>query len=318
MSYSDDARLLTEIASMYYEEGAKQSEVAKKFNISRSLVSKYLAKARSLGLVEIIIHDDLFLPYRLLEEKLVEKFGLTEVICIAPAAAEMLNKRIGIAAGKYLSRILKGDETIGVSAGMVVHEAAQNFLPKNQMENIRFIPLVGGLGQEHTALQANVVCEIFARKSGGAVLELHAPITVDSAEAKKVFMAQSFIKNVFDKGKKADIALVGIGGLPAYSTMTKAYLPNEEVPLRKELSAGNVSGDICYNFIDEEGKLADCTWNDRVLAISLAELKKIPKRIGVSGGKEKVSGIRAALKGNLVNVLITDEETAKTLLDEDK
>jgi DNA-binding transcriptional regulator LsrR (DeoR family) len=178
--------------------------------------------------------------------------------------------------------------------------------------------LVGGLGQEHTALQANVVCEIFARKSGGAVLELHAPITVDSAEAKKVFMAQSFIKNVFDKGKKADIALVGIGGLPAYSTMTKAYLPNEEVPLRKELSAGNVSGDICYNFIDEEGKLADCTWNDRVLAISLAELKKIPKRIGVSGGKEKVSGIRAALKGNLVNVLITDEETAKTLLDEDK
>ena len=43
MSYSDDARLLTEIASMYYEEGAKQSEVAKKFNISRSLVSKYLA-----------------------------------------------------------------------------------------------------------------------------------------------------------------------------------------------------------------------------------------------------------------------------------
>jgi DNA-binding transcriptional regulator LsrR (DeoR family) len=38
----------------------------------------------------------------------------------------------------------------------------------------------------------------------------------------------------------------------------------------------------------------------------------------VSGGKEKVSGIRAALKGNLVNVLITDEETAKTLLDEDK
>ena len=100
MSYSDDARLLTEIASMYYEEGAKQSEVAKKFNISRSLVSKYLAKARSLGLVEIIIHDDLVHPYRLLEEKLVEKFGLTEVICIAPAAAEMLMRRLKISCRK--------------------------------------------------------------------------------------------------------------------------------------------------------------------------------------------------------------------------
>lgn len=110
---------------------------------------------------------------------------------------------------------------------------------------------------------------------------------------------------------------MGIGGLPAYSTMTKAYLPNEEVPLRKELSAGNVSGDICYNFIDEEGELTDCTWNDRVLAISLSELKQIPKRIGVSGGKEK-SADKSSVKGKLVNVLITDEETAKTLLDEDK
>ena len=101
-----------------------------------------------------------------------------------------------------MSRILKGDETIGVSAGMVVHEAAQNFLPKNQMENIRFIPLVGGLGQEHTALQANVVCEIFARKSGGAVLELHAPITVDSAEAKRYSWHNPLSKTCLIKAKK--------------------------------------------------------------------------------------------------------------------
>ena len=155
----------------------------KRFNISRSLVSKYLAKARSLGLVEIIIHDDLVHPYRLLEEKLVEKFGLTEVICIAPAAAEMLNKRIGIAAGKYLSRILKVMKLSAFLPGWSFMRRLK-FPAKNQWKH-RFIPLVGGLGQEHTALQANVVCEIFARKSGGAVLELHAPITVDSAESEK-------------------------------------------------------------------------------------------------------------------------------------
>ncbi|MGM0214396.1 sugar-binding transcriptional regulator [Enterococcus sp. AZ109] len=315
MSYSDDRRLLIEIASMYYEEGAKQSEVAKKFNISRSLVSKYLSKARKLGLVEIIIHDDLAHPYRLLEEKIVEQYGLQEVICIAPTGVEMLGKRIGTAAAKYLARILQPGQKVGVSAGTVVHEAAMNFSPKNQLENVKFIPLVGGLGQEHMALQANVVCELFAKKSDSIAVELHAPITVDSAAAKQVFMEQSFIKRVFDEGKQADVALVGVGGVPAYSTMTKTYLLADSDQMKVELSDRKIAGDICYNFIDQEGKLADCTWNERVLAIDLADLKNIPTRIGVSGGKEKVGGIRAALKAGLINVLITDEETAKALLD---
>lgn len=314
MSYSDDRRLLTEMASMYYEEGAKQSEVAKRFNISRSLVSKYLAKARALGLVEIIIHDDTAHPYRLLEEKIAEKFALQEVICIAPTGVELLNKRIGITAAKYLARILQPNQKVGVSAGTVVHEAAMNFSPKSQMESVKFVPLVGGLGQQHMALQANVVCELFAKKSDGMAVELHAPITVDSAQAKQVFMEQSFIKQVFDEAKSVDVALVGIGGLPAYSTMTKTYLLADSDQLQVELSDRKVAGDICYNFIDEEGNLAACTWNDRVLAIDLEDLKKIPTRIGVSGGKEKIGGIQAALKGGLVNVLITDEETAKALL----
>ncbi|GCF94395.1 DeoR family transcriptional regulator [Enterococcus florum] len=315
MSYSDDRRLLVEIASMYYEEGAKQSEVAKKFNISRSLVSKYLSKARDLGLVEIIIHDDLAHPYRMLEEKIMEQYGMKEVICIAPTGVEMLNKRIGITAAKYLARILQPNQKIGVSAGTVVHEAAMNFSQKNQMENLSFLPLVGGMGQQHMALQANVVCELFAKKCDGRAVELHAPITVDSAEAKRVFMEQSFIKNVFDEAKSVDVALVGIGGLPAYSTMTKTYLLADSDHLRTELSERKVTGDICYNFIDKDGQLAECTWNERVLAINLDDLKKIPLRIGVSGGKEKSEGIRAALRGGLVNVLITDEETAKKLLD---
>ena len=74
MGYSDDKRLLVELASMYYNEGAKQEEIAKKFSISRSLVSKYLAKARSLGLVEIIIHDELLHPFQQLEQNIQRQY----------------------------------------------------------------------------------------------------------------------------------------------------------------------------------------------------------------------------------------------------
>ena len=40
MTNKDDLRLLIDIAHMYYGETATQDDVAKRFNISRSLVSK--------------------------------------------------------------------------------------------------------------------------------------------------------------------------------------------------------------------------------------------------------------------------------------
>ncbi|MBP2099810.1 sugar-binding transcriptional regulator [Enterococcus rivorum] len=314
MSYSDDTRLLVEIASMYYEEGAKQAAIAKKFSISRSLVSKYLAKARDLGLVEIIIHDDLLHPYRHLEEKVKRKYNLDEVICISSSGAEMLVKRLGVTTAKYLSRIIQPHHTVCISAGTTVQEVAMNFSSKNQLPDVRFVPMVGGLGEQHMNLQANIVCELFAKSSGATAIEQHAPIAVDSAEAKKVFMDQSFIKNVFHQAKQADIALVGIGGLPVYSTMTKAYLSEDREEIADDLATADIVGDICYNFIDSAGKLADCKWNECVLAMNLDELKKIPRVVAVAGGKDKLEGIHAALIGELVNVLVTDEQTAKALL----
>lgn len=313
MGYSDDKRLLVEIASMYYKEGAKQEEVAKKFSISRSLVSKYLAKARDLGLVEIIIHDELIHPYQQLEQQIQKKFGLKEVICVTSKGEESLTKRLGIAAAKYLSRIIKSDSTISISSGTTVHEVAANFSAKNHLPNVRFIPMVGGLGREHVNLQSNVVCEMFAKKCGAIAVELHAPITVDSPDARKVFLEQSFIKNVLDEAKQADISLVGIGGQPVYSTMTKAYLSNED-NMKADFTKGEIVGDICYNFINETGELVDCVWNSRVLSVEVQELKKIPLKIAAAGGKDKVKGIKAVLNGCLIDVLIIDEDTAKSLL----
>ena len=54
--------------------------------------------------------------------------------------------------------------------------------------------------------------------------------------------------------------------------------------------------------------------DDRVIAITLEELKKTPRVVGVAGGDRKVEAIRACLKGSLVNVLVTDKFTAEKLL----
>lgn len=202
MSLADDKRLLVEIASLYYEQGLKQEEIAKRVKISRSLVSKYLVRTREEGIVEIIIHDDLASPFHALEEKLAGIYNLEEVICIESAGRGLQNKLLGIAAAKYLSRVIKPWDTISVSAGTTVHEAAANFPKQSQMTNVRFVPLVGGMGMEHITIQSNKVCELFASRCGGHAVELHAPITVDNPEAKKFLCSSLLLKMFLMKGKQ--------------------------------------------------------------------------------------------------------------------
>lgn len=315
MSYSQDMRLLVGIATMYYDEGAKQADIAKEFNISRSLVSKYLTKARELGLVEIIIHDEMIHPYKNIEDKIKRRFNLEDVICIDSKDPEQLKKKLGSTAAKYLNRIIQPNQIIGISAGSTVHEMAANFYSKNKMETVTFVPLVGGLGQQHSLIQANTICELMSQKTGAQHLELHAPITTDTKEAKTVFMEQSFIKRVFQTAANADIAVVGIGGSPVYSTMTQAYLSDKNSGLAEDIEHPDIVGDICYNFIDRDGQLVDCSWNKRVLALPLDELKKIPKVIAVCGGRDKVESIHAAIVGKLINILIIDDATGSLLLD---
>ena len=67
--------------------------------------------------------------------------------------------------------------------------------------------------------------------------------------------------------------------------------------------------------IDAEGQPIPHAINERAIGISLADLASIPNVILAAGGPHKVAVIRAVLKRNVVNTLVTDEATARALLE---
>jgi len=308
----EDRRILVKIAEMYYEEGATQSQIADEIGVSRSLISKYLAKAKELGIVEIIIHDETIHPYRQLEGKIERLYGLREVMCIPSLGNESSKNRLGTAASKYLLRVIRDGQTIGVSSGTTLHEVAEALSTNQQFPSVTFVPLVGGMGNERVDIHANTLVAKFAGALQAKYKLLHAPVVVDSNEAKEIFMRQSSILDIFDLAAKANIAIVGIGGTPEHSTMVKSYLGQET---QEYFNQTDVVGDICYNFINKKGETSFNSWNERVISLRLEQLRDIPLVIGVACGLEKVRAIKAALEGKLVHVLITDELTAKALLD---
>lgn len=309
---STDLRLLIELSNMYYNDGATQQEIADKFQISRSLVSKYLANAREVGVVEITIHDEMVQPYRDVEKILEGKYGIREVICVpSDLTEENLKVRLGLAASRYLIRVVKPHDTIGISAGTTLLEVARAVSPYTKLPDNTFIPMVGGLGTEYNDIHAHVLCDILSRKTNAKKMELYTPLLLDSTESRDVFMRQPFIKEVIDHAKKVDIALIGIGGPPESNKVTQYYFNNENESLN--LGENTAVGDIGYIFVDEFGNEVDTPWNQRILGLHIKDLLALPSVVVIAGGKNKFKGIQAAARRGIIDVLITDVDTAKRM-----
>ena len=73
-------------------------------------------------------------------------------------------------------------------------------------------------------------------------------------------------------------------------------------------------GDINAFVYDIEGNACAHEYADRVLGLTLAELKSIPFRIGVAATAAKALPLYGALRGGYLHALITDETAACGIL----
>jgi DNA-binding transcriptional regulator LsrR (DeoR family) len=83
----------------------------------------------------------------------------------------------------------------------------------------------------------------------------------------------------------------------------------------QELTALGAVGDVLGVVIDAEGQPIAHPINERVIGIGLDDLADITNVILAAGGPHKVPVVRAVLKRQVVNTLVTDEATARALLD---
>lgn len=311
MSGKVDMKVLTQIARMYYEEEMTQEAIAKEMNMSRSLVSKLLTKARDKGVVKITICEEVNHPFQEMEKQLQKIFGLTGII-VVEGDHETSRQKIAEEAGRYLLRRLSDVTTVTVSAGRMIREIADSLPVGKSYFHVNFVPMSGGLSEEQSKVEANSVSEVFAMKCGAKNLRMHAPIVVDSPDAKEVLERQYFIRTVLDAARNADIALVGIGCTFRYAEVREAYLHGYDAA--DTLDSRIIKGDLSYNYFDKNGNLYECEWNHLRMGLDLDEIRNIPEVICAASEPEKAESIYIAAKHRLVNTLIINESIAQKLL----
>lgn len=306
----DQDDLLARIAWLYYVEDLTQKEIAHRFNMSRVKVTRLLKKAREKGLVEIRIANvrTSHLP---LESSLRTEFGLVDAMVIpTPIRPEGLRPALGEAAAVYLNRVVQPDMSVGLGMGRTLAEIPNHMEP-NKSGICHFIEMVGGIGRG-LSFDSYKVSSLLADRCGGEVEHVYTPVIVETAAARQALLRDPQIRSVLDRAAKSDLALVSVGTVDLDSFLFQAGY-TDEAGIGRLQNRGAV-GDVLGHFFDIDGRPVPSPIDERLIGLSLEELKQIPTVICVAGGLPKVQSILGALRGKYVNVLISDEDTVRAIL----
>jgi len=304
---------LYKVARAYYDDDLTQQQIGHRFGLSRVKVSRLLRQARSEKIVQITINAHGTTGAEL-ERAIEQRFGLREAVVVTSSGDDMTapTAAIGPVTARYLLRNLQGDETLAISWGNTLLSVV-NAVPAASMPALRVVQLTGGLGElearTHGAELARRTAEIF----GARLRLLHSPGIVKDQAVRDALVNDPQISDTLRLAADADVALVGIGVLQTASTLLKSnQLLPEEIAHLKDKGA---VGDIALRFFDADGRKVESLIDRRIVGCSLDDIRRIPRVIAAAGGTEKLTAIMAALKGKLIDVLITDDRTGEKLIE---
>lgn len=307
--------LLLRAAWFYYKDELTQDEIAKRLSLSRASVGRLLDRARRVGLVSIQLNAE-FLDAFELSAQLRRVFRLSEALVVPdhdkePADHHGINARVGLGGAQYLSTHLRPGGSLGVGWGETVSRVigATNF---GAVGPVHMVTLTGGVdGYLQTILSFKGESADDAQVTTAAVIP--APIHASSPELAAALREEPTIQQVLKHACEVDQAVVGVGTPTLDATIVQlGYMSENDV---RTLAEHNVVGDILGQFFDANGVVADLPLHDRRIGIELADLKNIPKVVGVAGGVHKAEAILGALRGGFLDVLVTNEIAAVRLLE---
>jgi len=289
-----------------------QVEIGAKMEMSRWKVGRVIKDARERGLVTITInHPQVDLTET--EINIARKFGIKQAIVVGinEFSGESPLDQIGAAGAQYLASIIHRYRILGVTWGLTMSHVAKN-LPNVETARLELAQIGGGIGTIEGTDNPALTTMLGQKMSANAHV-IQAPIIVRNKSIRDTLFKENIIRETLKIARKADIVMFGVGLVTAESPLWQSgFLGSKEATILKK--AGAV-GAICGRFFNEQGNQCWQDLADRTIGLRLNELKKIKHKVLIATGKEKLQGILGALKGDLVDVLIVDMETAQCLLD---
>ena len=273
---------------LYFIAGHTQDEIAKALKISRASAQRLV----SLCLAERLITFRLEHPISACMElaaRLRDSFHLAycEVVPTDPASP-LAASGIAERAANILESTLRTEKPtiVALGTGRAVRASVERVSPID-CPNHQIVSLVGNISTDGSASFFDTVGRL-ADRTKARHYPMPLPFLMASRSIRDQMLRLDPIAKVRAVAAKADLRLFEMRRLGAV-------------------------GELAGWAFDAQGSIIDGGTNNRLTSIAL----QVPARgltIGAAVGPAKVPAIGAALKGRLINGLITDEATAGAIL----
>lgn len=299
------------VARRYYLDNKQKNEIADELGLSRFKVARLLELARSEGIVQISIQlptsDDLELA-----DRLAERHGLRRAVVVRGdyADSESIAAAIGHSAAEYLAAILGPEDVLGMAWGASLTAMADAF--RTQASGADVVQIVGGVRSIGHTLSGVEIVRRLALRTGGHAFPLHAPFVVGSAEMATDLRHEAALAEATERFERLTVAVFGVGAWEPPQSSLFNELPHHD---RARLREAGIIADVCGIPLGADGKVVDEEMAQRVVGVTIDELRRVPETVAVAGGDLKADAIRACLRAGVISTLVTDAATAERLLE---
>ena len=296
-------------AWMYYDDGLTHEQIARELGISRVKVTRLLQKARQEGIVQFRITKPLPIQYDL-SRHLRNAFALKDALVVKTRRSldETLDT-VGQAGAEHLREVLFPGCRLGMGWSTTVSRMAPYLEPPKVPVSCTVHELAGSmLGHANPYSISWLIAQTF-----GVPLEtLPVPVMVGSAAVRKALLQEARIRTAFEHACQCDIAYVGVGNVEPDSTMVHTgFLTQEQM---HDLQQRGAVGDMLMRYYDAAGNQVPTPWDSRIISLEWDDIRRIPYIVVMAAGPAKVESLSGILLGGLCHCIITDTETAQSLL----
>ena len=329
VSTADPGGLLRayEAASMYYVQGETMEVIAHHLGVSRSTVSRLLARARQEGVVRV----SLVQPGGAgsLEGRMAQVFGVrTHIVPVregrgrgagAPESGGPEDDKPAAAgepagAGRDADA---GGVVVGVAWGTTMSEVSAA-LPSRSVPGLTVVQLNGASDPVREGPSAGEVLSRMRLSLGARTISFPVPAFFDHVATREAMWSERSVKRVLSVVRRASLAVFGVGALDALNGALPSQVyegghltARDQAVLRRQ----NVVGDVCTVLLRADGSWRDVALNARATGPTPAQLARIPRRLCVAAGTGKARALLAALRARTATDLVVDDATARAVLD---
>ena len=339
-----------EAASMYYVQGETMEVIAHHLGVSRSTVSRLLARARQEGVVRV----SLVQPGGAgsLEGRMAQVFGVRmHIVPVREGTTEIhrLQQVASVAAAHMVDLIEAlaepgrgrgvgapesggpeggepagagrdadtGGVVVGVAWGTTMSEVSAA-LPSRSVPGLTVVQLNGASDPVREGPSAGEMLSRMRLSLGARTISFPVPAFFDHVATREAMWSERSVKRVLSVVRRASLAVFGVGALDALNGALPSQVyegghltARDQTVLRRQ----NVVGDVCTVLLRADGSWRDVTLNARATGPTPAQLARIPRRLCVAAGTGKARALLAALRARTATDLVVDDATARAVLE---